>query len=151
MAVPPAGAAVSSDEGAKFWLRIVNELRNRGVKDILIAVVDGLKGFPEAINAAFPQTLVQTCIVHLLRNALAYVAWQHRRQVVAALRPIYQAPTADAALIALDAFEAGPLGPQIRRDRAVMAAAMGSGDSVLRLPAGGAADHLYHQRDREPQ
>ena len=86
---------------------IVNELRNRGVRDILIAVVDGLKGFPEAINAAFPQTLVQTCIVHLLRNALTYVSWQDRRQVVAALKPIYQAPTADAALAALDAFEAG--------------------------------------------
>jgi putative transposase len=80
------------------------------VQDILIAVVDGLKGFPEAINAAFPQTLVQTCIVHLLRNALAYVSWQDRKQVVAALKPIYQAPTADAARLALDAFEAGPWG-----------------------------------------
>jgi putative transposase len=104
------GLWIDPNEGAKFWLRIVNELRNRGVKDILIAVVDGLKGFPEAINAAFPQTLVQTCIVHLLRNALAYVSWQDRRQVVAALKPIYQVPTADAALIALDAFEAGPWG-----------------------------------------
>jgi putative transposase len=104
------GLWIDPNEGAKFWLRIVNELRNRGVKDILIAVVDGLKGFPEAINAAFPQTLVQTCIVHLLRNALAYVSWQDRRQVVAALKPIYQAPTADAALLALDAFEAGPWG-----------------------------------------
>jgi putative transposase len=104
------GLWIDPNEGAKFWLRIVNELRNRGVKDILIAVVDGLKGFPEAINAAFPQTLVQTCIVHLLRNALAYVSWQDRKQVVAALKPIYQAPTADAALLALDAFEAGPWG-----------------------------------------
>ncbi len=65
------GLWIDPNEGAKFWLRIVNELRNRGVKDILIAVVDGLRGFPEAINAAFPQTLVQTCVVHLLRNALA--------------------------------------------------------------------------------
>ncbi len=73
-------------------------------------MVDGLKGFPEAINAAFPQTLVQTCIVHLLRNALAFVSWQDRKPVVAALKPIYQAPTADAALIALDTFEAGPWG-----------------------------------------
>jgi transposase-like protein len=80
------GLWIDPNEGAKFWLRIVNELRNRGVKDILIAVVDGLKGFPEAINAAFPQTLVQTCIVHLLRNALAYVSWQDRRQVVAGLK-----------------------------------------------------------------
>lgn len=104
------GLWIDPNEGAKFWLRIVNELRNRGVRDILIAVVDGLKGFPEAINAAFPQTLVQTCIVHLLRNALAYVSWQDRRQVVAALKPIYQAPTADAALRALGEFEAGRLG-----------------------------------------
>jgi putative transposase len=104
------GLWIDPNEGAKFWLRIVNELRNRGVRDILIAVVDGLKGFPEAINAAFPQTLVQTCIVHLLRNALAYVSWQDRKQVVAALKPIYQAPTADAAGLALDAFEAGPWG-----------------------------------------
>jgi putative transposase len=104
------GLWIDPNEGAKFWLRIVNELRNRGVQDILIAVVDGLKGFPEAINAAFPQTLVQTCIVHLLRNALAYVSWQDRKQLVAALKPIYQAPTADAALLALDAFEAGPWG-----------------------------------------
>ena len=119
------GLWIEANEGAKFWLRIANELRNRGVNDILgaadasrhigslrepIAVVDGLKGFPEAINAAFPQTLVQTCIVHLLRNALAYVSWQDRRQVVAALKPIYQAPTAEAARLALDAFEAGPPG-----------------------------------------
>jgi putative transposase len=104
------GLWIDPNEGAKFWLRIVNELRNRGVRDILIAVVDGLKGFPEAINAAFPQTLVQTCIVHLLRNALAYVSWQDRKQVVAALKPIYQAPTADAAGLALDAFEAGRWG-----------------------------------------
>jgi putative transposase len=102
------GLWIDPNEGAKFWLRIVNELRNRGVKDILIAVVDGLKGFPEAINAAFPHTLVQTCIVHLLRHSLAYVSWQDRRQVVAALKPIYQAPTAEAALLALEAFAAGP-------------------------------------------
>jgi putative transposase len=104
------GLWIDPNEGAKLWLRIVNELRNRGVRDILIAVVDGLKGFPEAINAAFPQTLVQTCIVHLLRNALAYVSWADRKQVVAALKPIYQAPTADAALAALDAFEASSWG-----------------------------------------
>lgn len=104
------GLWIDANEGAKFWLRIVNELRNRGVQDILIAVVDGLKGFPEAINAAFPQTIVQTCIVHMLRNALSYVTWKDRKAVVAALKPIYQAATADAALRALDAFEAGPWG-----------------------------------------
>jgi transposase-like protein len=95
-------------------LRIVNEMRDRGVNDILIAVVDGLQGFPEAINAGFPQTQVQTCIVHLLRNSLAFVSWQDRREVVAALKPIYQAPTAEAALAALDAFAAGTWGSKYR-------------------------------------
>jgi putative transposase len=104
------GLWIEANEGAKFWLRIVNELRNRGVNDILIAVVDGLKGFPEAINAAFPQALVQTCIVHLLRNSLAFVSYTDRREVVAALKPIYTAPSADAALKALEAFAAGPWG-----------------------------------------
>ena len=104
------GLWIEQTEGAKFWLRICNELRNRGVNDILIAVVDGLSGFPEAINAAFPQTQVQTCIVHLLRHSLSYVAWADRREVVAALKPIYQAPTAEAARAELDAFSAGPWG-----------------------------------------
>jgi len=104
------GLWIEQTEGAKFWLRMLNELRNRGLTDILIAVVDGLKGFPEAITAAFPQTLVQTCIVHLLRNSLSLVSWQDRRAVVAALKPIYVAPTADAALEALETFESGPRG-----------------------------------------
>lgn len=106
----PLGLWVEQTEGAKFWLRIMNELRTRGVTDILIAVVDGLKGFPEAITAAFPQTQVQTCIVHLMRNSLSFVSWADRKQVVAALKPIYQAVSADAALAALDAFETGPWG-----------------------------------------
>ena len=106
------GLWIGSTEGAKFWLRIVNELRNRGVNDILIAVVDGLKGFPEAINAAFPQTLVQTCIVHLIRTSLAYVSWQDQRAVVAALKSIYVVPTVEAALAALEAFETRPWGRQ---------------------------------------
>jgi putative transposase len=104
------GLWIEQTEGAKFWLRICNELRNRGVNDILIAVVDGLSGFPEAINAAFPQTQVQTCIVHLLRHSLSYVAWADRREVVAALKPIYQAPTAEVARAELDTFSAGPWG-----------------------------------------
>lgn len=104
------GLWVEQTEGAKFWLRIVNELRSRGVNDILIAVVDGLKGFPEAINAAFPQTQVQTCIVHLLRNSLSYASWKDRRELAAALKPIYTAVNADAAHAALEAFAAGPWG-----------------------------------------
>jgi putative transposase len=88
----------------------MNELRTRGVNDILIAVVDGLKGFPEAINAAFPQTQVQTCIVHLMRTSLSFVSWADRKQVVAALKPIYQAVSAEAAWQALEAFDASPWG-----------------------------------------
>jgi len=102
------GLWIEQTEGAKFWLKVFNDLRNRGVEDILIAVVDGLKGFPEAIEAAFPKTAVQTCIVHLIRNSLSYVGWKDRKFVAAALRPIYTAPNAAAAQTALAAFEAGP-------------------------------------------
>ena len=115
----PLGLWVEQTEGAKFWLRIMNELRTRGVNDILIAVVDGLKGFPEAINAAFPQTQVQTCIVHLMRTSLSFVSWADRKQVVAALKPIYQAVSAEAAWQALEAFDASPWG---RKDPTIVPA-----------------------------
>ncbi|GAB4476651.1 MAG: hypothetical protein OHK0044_22660 [Burkholderiaceae bacterium] len=102
------GLWLEQTEGAKFWLRVVNDLKNRGVADILIAVVDGLKGFAEAIQTVFPKTTVQTCIVHLIRAGLAYASWKDRKQVAIALRPIYTAPSAEAAAAALAAFEAGP-------------------------------------------
>lgn len=92
---------------SKFWLRVMNELKNRGMGDILIAVVDGLKGFPEAINAVFPQTVVQTCIVHLIRHSLEFVSWKDRKPVVPALRAIYRAKDAEAGTKALEDFEAG--------------------------------------------
>lgn len=104
------GIWIEQTEGAKFWLRVMNELKNRGVADILIAVVDGLKGFPEAITAVFPETVVQTCIVHLIRYSLSFVSWKDRKTVVPALRAIYRAKDAEAGLKALDAFEAGPWG-----------------------------------------
>ena len=104
------GLWIADNEGAKFWLSVMNELRNRGVQDILIAVVDGLKGFPEAINAAFPETVVQTCIVHLIRHSLEFVSWKDRKAVVPALRAIYRARDADAGMQALEAFEAGDWG-----------------------------------------
>ena len=104
------GLWLEQNEGAKFWLRVLNELRNRGVEDILLAVVDGLKGFPEAIQAAFPDTTVQTCIVHLLRHSLEFVSWKDRRAVAAALKEIYRAVDPVAAEAALTAFEAGPWG-----------------------------------------
>ena len=101
------GLWIEATEGAKFWMRVFNDLRSRGVEDILIAVADGLKGMPEALEAVFPQTTLQTCIVHLIRNSLDYAGWQHRRALAAALRPIYTAPSAEAAEAELADFEAG--------------------------------------------
>jgi putative transposase len=92
-------------EGAKFWLAVLNDLAQRGVEDVLIACVDGLAGFPEAIEAVFPQTWVQTCIVHQIRSSMRYVSYSDRRKVAAALKPIYRAPNADAALAELERFE----------------------------------------------
>ena len=92
-------------EGAKFWMAVLNELRHRGVRDILICCVDGLKGFPEAIEAVFPQTTVQTCIVHLIRASLRYVPRRQYEPVIKDLKPIYTASNPDTALLALDAFE----------------------------------------------
>ena len=99
------GIWIETTEGAKFWLRVLNELKSRGVQDVLIAVCDGLTGLPEAINAVWPQTKVQTCVVHLLRASLRWVNYTDRKKVAAALRPIYSAPAEAAALEALDAFE----------------------------------------------
>jgi transposase-like protein len=92
-------------EGAKFWLAVLNDLRRRGVQDVLIACVDGLKGFPEAIEATFPKAWVQTCVVHLIRASLRYVNYRDKKKVATALRPIYTAPNAEAALAQLDAFD----------------------------------------------
>jgi putative transposase len=92
-------------EGAKFWLAVLNDLAQRGVEDVLIACVDGLAGFPEAIEAVFPQTWVQTCIVHQIRSSMRYVSYSDRRKVAAALKPIYRAPNADAALAELERFD----------------------------------------------
>jgi len=104
------GLWIEQTEGAKFWLHVMNELRNRGVMDILIAVVDGLKGFPEAITGVFPQATVQTCIVHLTRFSLAYCSWQDRPQVATALKNIYRAASAEEAEQRLEEFAVSPLG-----------------------------------------
>ena len=100
------GLWLEQNEGAKFWLRVMNELRNRGTEDIMLAVVDGLKGFPEAITAVFPDAIVQTCIVHLLRNSMDFASWKDRKALAAALKDIYRATDAAAAEMALTAFEA---------------------------------------------
>jgi len=100
------GLWVGEAEGAKFWLSVLTELKNRGVQDILIAAVDGLKGFPDAIEAVFPKTQVQLCIVHLIRSSLRYVSWKERRAVARDLKAIYRAPTLEAAEEELEAFGA---------------------------------------------
>jgi putative transposase len=116
------GLWLAQTEGAKFWLQVVTELRNRGVQDIFIACVDGLKGFPDAIEAVFPQAVVQLCIVHMVRNSLNYVSWKRRKEVAADLRRIYTSATAEEAELRLEEFEAKwdseylPIGQSWRRN-----------------------------------
>ncbi len=100
------GLWIEQTEGAKFWLKVMNDLKTRGVADILIAVVDGLKGFPEAITTVFPETTVQTCIVHLIRSSLAFVSWKDRKRIMPDIKAIYRAETAETAAAKLDEFEA---------------------------------------------
>lgn len=111
------GMWLSENEGAKFWLNVLTELQNRGVKDILIACVDGLKGFPDAINTVYPETKIPLCIVHMVRNSIKYVPWKDYKPVTADLKLIYQAVTEEEALLALDNFSARWDGkyPQISR------------------------------------
>lgn len=99
------GIWIAQTEGAKFWLQVITEMKNRGVQDIFIACVDGLKGFPEAIEAVFPKTDVQLCIVHMVRYSLNYVSWKMRKEVAADLRAIYAAATVEEAELQMDAFE----------------------------------------------
>ena len=134
------GLWLEQNEGAKFWLRVMNELKNRGVEDILIAVVDGLKGFPEAIVAVFPEATVQTCIVHLLRHSLDFVSYKDRKAVAAALKDIYRADDAAAGEAALAAFEAGAWGQKYPAIGQSWRRAWARGRSVLRLSSGRASD-----------
>jgi putative transposase len=104
------GLWIETTEGAKFWMKVFNDLKTRGVNDILIAVTDGLSGMPAALEVVFPKTTLQTCIVHLIRNSLDYASWKDRKKLAAALRPIYAAASAEAAEAALDGFAAGEWG-----------------------------------------
>ena len=122
------GIWIETTEGAKFWMRVFNDLKTRGVNDILIAVTDGLTGMEQALGAVFPATTLQTCIVHLIRNSLDYASWKDRKALAAALRPIYAAPSAEAAEAALDAFEAGEWG---RKFPTVVAAWRRAWDRVI--------------------
>ena len=100
------GMWIADAEGAKFWQKVLTDIRNRGVKDILIACCDGLTGLPDAINTLFPETVVQTCVVHVVRNAMRFITWNDRKKVAAAMRSIYTAPTLEAAELALKEFDA---------------------------------------------
>src|SRR4029078_12256512 len=123
------GLWIEKTEAAKFWLKVMNDLKARGLNDILIAVVDGLKGFPEAITSVFPQATVQTCIVHLIRNSLAFVSLKDRKAFILGLKAIYRAENADVALLRLEEFEA-----EWGKRYPALAAAWGGGwDSVLPL------------------
>jgi putative transposase len=104
------GLWIEQTEGAKFWMKVFSDLKSRGCHDILIAVTDGLKGMSEALAAVYPETTLQTCIVHLLRNSLEFANWKERKPLATALRAIYTAPGADTAMTALDEFERGPWG-----------------------------------------
>jgi transposase-like protein len=101
------GMWIENSEGAKFWMKVFNDLKTRGVADILIAVTDGLKGMPEALGVVYPATTLQTCIVHLIRNSLDFASWKDRKLLAAAIKPIYTATSAEAAQAELDAFEQG--------------------------------------------
>ncbi len=100
------GMWLAENEGAKFWLNVLTELKNRGLNDILIACMDGLKGFPDAINAVYPKARIQLCIVHMVRNSLRFVSWKDYKAVTRDLKAIYQAPTEEAGQQALEAFAA---------------------------------------------
>lgn len=122
------GLWIENTEGAKFWLKVFNDLKTRGVADILIAVTDGLKGIGEALGAVFPATTLQTCIVHLIRNSLDFASWKDRKLLAGALKPIYCAPSAEAAEQALNDFERGPWG---KRFPTVVAAWRRAWDRVI--------------------
>ena len=122
------GLWIEGTEGAKFWLKVFNDLKTRGVADILIAVTDGLKGMAEALAAVFPATTLQTCIVHLIRNSLDFASWKDRRALAQAIRPIYTAASAEVAEAELLAFEHGPWG---RKFPTVVAAWRRAWDKVI--------------------
>jgi putative transposase len=136
------GLWIETTEGAKFWMKVFNDLKTRGVNDILIAVTDGLTGMAAALEAVFPRTTLQTCIVHLIRNSLDYASWKDRKMLAKALRPIYAAASAEAAEAALDGFADGEWGRKFPTVAAApafagtsVAAGLGAGDPVLRVSA----------------
>ena len=145
------GLWIEHTEGAKFWLKVFNDLKLRGCQDILIAVTDGLKGMADALAVAYPCSTLQTCIVHLLRNSLSYAGWKERQGLANALKPIYQAVSAEAAEAALADFADGEWGQRFPTVAAGRGAGRGGSHPVLRVSARGASGDLHHQRHREPE
>ena len=144
------GMWFQANEGAKFWMQVLTDLKQRGVQDILIACVDGLKGFPEAIEALFPQTTVQTCIVHLIRHSLKYVPRRQYDAVVKDLKPIYTAIDADAGAAGARGVR-GEVGRAAAGDRPGVARRVGARDPVHGLRARSPPRDLHDERDRGAQ
>jgi putative transposase len=138
------GMWMSENEGAKFWLSVFTELQNRGMKDCFIACVDGLTGLPEAIETVFPQTRVQLCMVHLVRNSLKYVSYKHRKAVATDLKAIYGAATETEAEFNLE-LKAREMGPAVSHHQQIMAGTVGTRDPALCLPGGHSQGDLHHQ------
>jgi putative transposase len=136
------GMWMSENEGAKFWLTVFTELHNRGMKDCFIACVDGLTGLPEAIEAVFPQTRVQLCMVHLVRNSLKYVSYKHRKAVATDPKAIYAAATEAEAEFNLE-LKAREMGPAVSHHQQIVAGPVGTGDPALCLPGGHSASVIY--------
>ena len=145
------GLWIENTEGAKFWMKVFNDLKTRGVNDILIAVTDGLKGMAEALGAVFAVTTLQTCIVHLIRNSLDLASWKDRRALAAALRPDLHGAQRRSGRGRAECLRTRPLGSEDPHGGGRLAPRLGQGDSVLQLPAGGAQGELHHQRHRKHQ
>jgi len=138
------GMWLSENEGAKFWLSILTELKNRGLEDILIACVDGLKGFPEAIQAVYPQTHIQLCIVHMVRNSMKFVPWRDYKEVSADLKRVYQSTTEDDALRELDQVDE-KMELKVPSNQPVMASKLGQSQYAICLSTRNSQGNLYHQ------
>ncbi len=145
------GLWIENTEGAKFRMKVFNDLKTRGVADILIAVTDGLKGMAEALAAVFPATTLQTCIVHLIRNSLEYASWRDRKALAAAIKPIYTAPSAEAAEAELNAFERSALGQKFPTMAATWRRAWDRVIPFFAFPPARTSRGVHHQRHREHQ
>ncbi len=145
------GIWIEQTEGAKFWLRVMTEIKNRGVNDILIAIIDGFKGFPEAINSVFAETQIQTCIVLLIRNSLDFCSWKERKAVAKELKTIYRAADAAAAARRVVRFRRRSLGQEFAAITPGLAAPLGACHPLLCLSAGSAKNDLHHQCHRESE